>query len=213
MNPELETGMLLTFHPIVVHFAMALTVFGMGLDCVGSLHRQSHWQQAGQYAFLAGVMAIGLAVLSGWIEQQLPHPPSVFDPQIQDLLFYHEYLGYGLLGFFVILAVARLQIRGRLPGLFVILSMVGLTGLTVQGYLGGEMVYRYGAGVRAVQVLSSQHANSEHKKAPEQNSGALNRSIEKNERRYPAVSSALNPTFWWVPSQNGLLLDWPQRQR
>jgi uncharacterized membrane protein len=79
------------------------------------------------------------------------------------------------LGFFVILAVARLQIQGRLPMLFVILSMVGLTGLIVQGYLGGEMVYRYGAGGRAVQILSSQHANGEYKKAPEQNSGALDR--------------------------------------
>ena len=111
---------------------------------------------------------MGLAVLSGWIEQKLPRPASAFDAQIQDILFYHEYLGYGLLGVFLVLAIARSRIRARLPAVFVILSVLGLAGLVVQGYLGGEMVYRYGAGVRAVQILSSGHADSEQKKAPEQ---------------------------------------------
>lgn len=97
---------------------------------------------------------MGLAVLSGWIEQQLPQPSSAFDPQVKELIFYHEYGGYVLLGFFVILLVARLQIREQLPLLYIILAGVGLVGLTIQGYWGGEMVYRYGAGVRAVQVLS-----------------------------------------------------------
>ena len=29
----------------------------------------------------------------------------------------------------------------------------------------------------------------------------------------PAVSSALKPVASWLPSQKGLFLDWPQRQR
>jgi uncharacterized membrane protein len=164
--PSLETGALLIVHPICVHFAVALTVFGVGLDCIGSVRGEANWQQAGRFCFFAGVVATGLAVLSGWIEQQLPRPTSLYDTQVQALLFYHEYLGYGLLGFFVVLAVARIQIAGRLPLLFVMLSVLGLAGLVVQGYLGGELVYRYGAGVRAVQVLSQQQL-SEQKKAPE----------------------------------------------
>jgi uncharacterized membrane protein len=163
---SLETGAVLVIHPICVHFAVALTVFGIGLDCLGSVRSETSWQQTGRCGFFAGVVATGLAVLSGWIEQQLPRPPSLYDTQVQGLLFYHEYLGYGLLGFFVVLAVARIQIAGRLPLLFVMLSVLGLAGLVVQGYLGGELVYRYGAGVRAVQVLSQQQL-SEQKKAPE----------------------------------------------
>ncbi len=152
--PPLDAGLIVSLHPVCVHFAIALIVFGMLLDCGGSLGGRPDWQQAGQIGFFAGVGAVGLAVLSGWIEQQLPQPSSVFDPQIAELLFYHEYGGYVLLGFFIILLVARLQIRGRLPYLYLILAGVGLIGLTLQGYWGGEMVYRYGAGVRAVQVLS-----------------------------------------------------------
>jgi uncharacterized membrane protein len=165
--PPLEAGPLLIFHPVCVHFATALTVFGLVLDWVGSWQQRAHWQNAGRLSFFAGVIALGLAVLSGWIEQQLPRPTSAFDSQIQEVLFYHEYLGYGLLGFFLALAVARFRIQDRLPIMFVILAALGLIGLVAQGYLGGEMVYRYGAGVRAVQVLSHQDANDEEKKAPE----------------------------------------------
>jgi uncharacterized membrane protein len=171
--PPLEAGLLLTLHPIFVHFAIALTVFGLILDCAGSLWRQDHWQHAGRLSFLAGVVATGLAVLSGWIELQLPRPASAFDSQIQEVLFYHEYLGYGLLGFFIILAVARLQIHGRLPVLFLILSLLGIVGLTVQGYLGGELVYRYGAGVRAVHILSETATADRQKKAPEHTPEAI----------------------------------------
>jgi len=96
----------------------------------------------------------------------LPRPASAFDSQIHDVLFYHEYLGYGLLGIFLMLAIARSRIHNRLPVAFVVLSALGLVGLIVQGYLGGELVYRYGAGVRAVQILSSQLSDGEQKKAP-----------------------------------------------
>lgn len=152
--PPLDAGLVLTLHPIFVHFAIALIVFGMFLDCGGSILRNRDWQRAGQIGFFVGAGAIGLAVLSGWIEQQLPQPSSVFDSQVQELFFYHEYGGYILLGFFAILTVARLQINAQLPLLYMVLAGLGLIGLTIQGYWGGEMVYRYGAGVRAVQVLS-----------------------------------------------------------
>ncbi len=161
--PPLDAGLMVLLHPVCVHFAIALIVFGVLLDCSGSLGGRQDWQQAGQIGFFAGVGAVGLAVLSGWIEQQLPQPGSVFDPQVAELLFYHEYGGYVLLGFFIILLVARLQIRGPLPLLYIILAGMGLIGLTLQGYWGGEMVYRYGAGVRAVQVLSEIAAESSEK--------------------------------------------------
>jgi uncharacterized membrane protein len=164
---SLEEGLLLVFHPIIVHFAIALTLFGGVADWLGSFYRQASTQQLGRTCFLAGVVALGLAVVSGWVEHELPRPASVFDEQMQTVLFQHEYLGYGLFALFLVLAVVRLRIHERLPVVFVLLGVFGLIGLVVQGYLGGELVYRYGAGVRAVQVLSERIGISEQKKAPE----------------------------------------------
>ncbi|MGE0679645.1 MAG: DUF2231 domain-containing protein [Candidatus Binatia bacterium] len=164
---SLEEGFLLVFHPVVVHFAIALTLFGFAVDWLGSLRRQIHTQQIGRACFLAGVVALGLAVISGWVEHTLPRPVSAFDEQMQNVFFWHEYIGYGLFALFLVLAVVRLRIHDRLPVAFVLLGMLGLVGLVIQGYLGGELVYRYGAGVRAVQVLSEQLGMSGQKKAPE----------------------------------------------
>jgi len=171
--PPLESGILLTVHPLFVHFAIALTVFGVGCDWMGRVESRVHWQRTGRLCFFAGVIALGLAVFSGWIEQEFPRPSSAFDTQIQRTLFYHEYGGYGLLGFFLVLAVVRLRIPNRLPRLFMVFSGLGLVGLLIQGYLGGELVYRYGAGVRAVQILSHQDAEHGQKKAPEGDSEAM----------------------------------------
>lgn len=152
-------------HPICVHFATALSVFGIVVDCAGSMRGNAHWQQTGRLSFFAGVIATGLAVLSGWIEQQLPQPENPFKAQMQDVLFYHEYLGYALLGFFIMLVVVRVRIPHRLPALYIIFTGLGLVGLIVQGYLGGELVYRYGAGVDAVQVLSAERKDQQEEKS------------------------------------------------
>ena len=164
---SLEEGTFLVFHPVFVHFAIALLLFGFVIDWCGSMLEQTQTQSTGRFCFLAGVLALGLAVMTGWIEQTLPRPVSVFDAQMQTTLVRHEYLGYGLFAFFLVLAIARMRIQGRLPALFVLLGAFGSLGLLFQGYLGGELVYRYGAGVRAVQVLSVPPAASEQKKAPE----------------------------------------------
>ena len=164
---SLEEGVLLVVHPIVVHFAIALTFFGLVMDGLGSVRGRMLFQQMGRACFLTGVAFLGLAVVSGWVEHLLPRPVSAFDEQMQDVLFWHEYCGYGLFALFFVLAVIRLRIQDRLPTVFMLLGALGLFGLVIQGYLGGELVYRYGAGVRAVHVLSEQLGEHAQEKAPQ----------------------------------------------
>lgn len=152
--PPLESGLILPLHPVCVHFAVGLVVCGVLLDCVGSLTRNRAWQHAGRLGLFGGVGGVGLAALSGWLERRLPQPEGAFDAQIRDLVWYHEYGGYLLFGFFLLLAAIRWQIKGRLPAAYMVLALAGVCGLGVQGYWGGELVYRYGAGVRAVHVLT-----------------------------------------------------------
>jgi uncharacterized membrane protein len=161
---SLESDIVLVFHPIAVHFAVALTCVALVLDWIAHWRQQAEWRFAGQLCFFVGVLALGVTVGSGWVEHLFPRPASAFDAQIEGLLFYHEYGGYGLLGFFVILAVIRLRLAEPLPVSWLVCATLGVLGVLGQGYIGGEMVYRYGAGVRAVQVLSEQVG--EKKKAP-----------------------------------------------
>jgi uncharacterized membrane protein len=167
---KLEADTILVFHPIAVHFAVALTCFALVLDWIARWQHRAEWQFAARCSFFAGVLALGLAVGSGWVEQLLPRPPSAFDAQTSSLLFYHEYGGYSVLGLFVILAVIRLRLTEPPPTLLLVGMTVGVLGVLVQGYIGGELVYRYGAGVRAVQVLSDQLEQPEHQKAPKESS-------------------------------------------
>lgn len=72
-----------------------------------------------------------------------------------------------MLGFFVILAVIRLRLAEPPPASLLVCITMGVLGVLVQGYIGGELVYRYGAGVRAVQVLSARPPAPEQQKASE----------------------------------------------
>lgn len=165
---NLESDLILVVHPIAVHFAVALTCCALILDWVAHWRQRAEWRFAGRLCFFVGVLALGVTVGSGWVEHLFPRPASVFDAQIEGLLFYHEYGGYGVLGFFVTLAVMRARLPEPLPVPWLVCATIGVLGVLGQGYIGGEMVYRYGAGVRAVQVLSERP--HEHKKAPEEQS-------------------------------------------
>lgn len=167
---SLDSDFILVFHPIAVHFSIALTCFALILDWIAHWQQRGEWQFAARLCFFVGVLALGLTVGSGWVEHLLPRPAGAFDTQIEGLLFYHEYGGYGVLGLFAILAVIRVRLAEPLPVSWLVCATVGVLGVLVQGYIGGEMVYRYGAGVRAVQVLSERLQEHEHKEAPKEKS-------------------------------------------
>ncbi len=150
----MDSGWILVVHPIFVHFAVALTLVALLLDMVGAWQRSENLHWAAKLNLSLGVGGMVLAVASGWLESRLPRSETPFSPQAQGLLEYHEYLGFGLLLFFVLLLVWRWQIRRKPSWVFWVLASLGMLGMVVQGYLGGELVYRYGVRVQAVEFLS-----------------------------------------------------------
>lgn len=154
MATPIDAGLVLVAHPVFVHFAIALTIVAVLLDAVGRWRGSETWQRAGRLNLSLGVGGIALAVVSGWFENQLPRVQGPFEAQVHELLQYHEYLGFGLLGLFVFLLIWRWRMHGQVPVSFLALALLGVIGMAVQGYLGGEMVYRYGLRVKAIEVLS-----------------------------------------------------------
>ncbi len=144
-------------HPMVVHFPIALFLVGFALDALGWGTKRETLKRVGWVLVLLGALAAVPAVVTGLaveetVEQQLEPLPGG-----EAALEAHEELAIPTAAVLLGAALLRflLEIRFRRPllgrGLLIAYLVVGLVGagmLALTGLRGGELVYRYGAGVR-----------------------------------------------------------------
>jgi uncharacterized membrane protein len=133
-------------HPMVVHFPIALLITSVVFDLLATkCHKSFH--DAGFYTLIAGLIGAAAAVLTGaWAEEVAEGrgiPESVLE--------IHEVLGYATLLFFIGLLTLRLLMRWGLireiPALYLTMGFIGIVILTMTGYVGGSLVFDFGAGV------------------------------------------------------------------
>jgi len=147
MGPDLGA-----LHPLLVHFPIALLIAVLLFDAVGWLWRRVAFTEAALGIQALGVLGAAAAVISGnQAEEAVEGIPG-----IHDVLELHERLGQMVLWVGLALLALRLfllwkRMSGQVTkGLMTLLSL-GLAILVgVTGYYGGELVYRYGAGVEPV---------------------------------------------------------------
>ena len=135
-------------HPIFVHFAIALTLFGVGLDAFALFTGKSHWHEAARINLMAGVVAMAAAVASGWWDHERWHEVAEHTHFTPNLMEVHEYLGWSLLALFSLLLIWRIRLSASPSRSFVWIALVGALGILVQGHIGGQMVFLQGAGIR-----------------------------------------------------------------
>ncbi len=153
-------------HPMVVHFPIALFLTGFALDVIGYLFRSETLKRVGVILIVLGALGALAAMLTGQAaEESAEEHVSGAGERVLDT---HEDLGkltaYLLLG---VAAVRALLATGWLArwhwavgaalALYLIVGMVGVGTLTVTSYYGGELVYRYGAGVQLYQPALELH--------------------------------------------------------
>jgi len=145
----MEFGTVVAIHPIFVHFAIALTLFGVGLEVAALLRGRSDWHQLAKLNLVAGGLGIAAAVLTGWWDHERWHAAVTHHhgSGAVDLMNIHQYLGVGLLITFAGLVFWRLRYKASVPKLFVALALLGAIGIAVQGYIGGQLVFQEGTGV------------------------------------------------------------------
>jgi uncharacterized membrane protein len=137
-------------HPIVVHFPIALLCASVAFDALALRWPTGGLRETSLYTLLAGVMAAGVAVVTGGMEEDLAKragaPESVLD--------LHESLGQVTLVIFVVLLGLRLAMQlgwlKEIRALSLGLGAIGIVILSLAGYWGGDLVYTYGIGVKAV---------------------------------------------------------------
>ncbi len=136
-------------HPALVHFALLLPVVALLLHILGLASKNIAYRKAANLFFYLGVISILLASLSGRIAG--PDVKPLLSQEGQALFTEHMNIGYALAVYFLFLALLKtisFAITHRLFRVFMaILLLAGVGGLFVQAEHGGELVYKYAAGV------------------------------------------------------------------
>ncbi len=148
-------------HPMLVHFPIALLNGFLLMEVLGFIFRKDDFRVAARWMLYLGTLGALVAVLAGLrAEATLSHTDA-----IHELLLRHKSFGITVLVLSVILSLWRIVREKRFKGgervAHIILGAVMLAVMVHGADMGGLMVYKYGAGVKAVPV-SEGHDHGTH---------------------------------------------------
>jgi uncharacterized membrane protein len=137
-------------HPLTVHFAIALFVIAVLIDVVGAFTRRVDYHGASWINLALAATAAVAAVGTGMTAEVQLKPTH----ELHQTLDTHRLLGFGSLAIMAALAMWRYALHGRFPtrarSLYLAMSVAGVALVGGTGFYGGELVYRHGAAVRAI---------------------------------------------------------------
>jgi uncharacterized membrane protein len=148
-------------HPIFVHFTIALTSASLVFDALGFFLDKTSLTNAGGWTLL-GSTVMTLMTISTGLTSSTRAP--IEEGEARSFLRAHMALGLFFFGLLVAVTFWRLSLwqngRGVSWLYLTSLAVVALV-MTMQGYLGGELVYRYGVEVeQAHRELPEREAQS-----------------------------------------------------
>ena len=148
-------------HPIFVHFTIALTSTSLVFDALGFFLTKTSLTSAGGWTLL-GSAVITLMTISTGLTSSTRAP--IEEGEARSFLRAHMALGLVFFGLLVAITFWRLSIwqNGRGVSWLYLISLAAVSlVMTMQGYLGGELVYRYGVEVeQAHRELPGREAQS-----------------------------------------------------
>ena len=129
-------------HPIFVHFTIALTASSLIFDALGFFTGRASLTAAGGW-MLVGSALMTLMTISTGLTSSTRAP--VEEGEARSFLRAHMALGFIFYGLLAAMTLWRLSLwQVGVSWLYLAaMAFVSLV-MTVQGYLGGELVYRYG---------------------------------------------------------------------
>jgi len=134
-------------HPMLVAIPIGLWLFALVCDVIAMAGATGPWRTVALYCIGGGIIGGALAAVPGVIDYF-----SIDEAAMRRIANFHMLVNGGALVLFAI----NLWSRFVLPSTSVVplvLSIIGVAGITVGGWLGGEMVYIKGMGVVAVDKL------------------------------------------------------------
>ncbi|NOZ43085.1 MAG: DUF2231 domain-containing protein [Alphaproteobacteria bacterium] len=152
------------WHPILVHFTVALYVISTLLFILGHLAGKDEWAQkftnAAYLNLWLGALITLLTVAAGFYA----YNTVAHDEPSHLAMTNHKNWALATASFFWIVALWSIfkYRAGKQVGLLFIVAMLFGTGLVgTTGFKGGEVVYRFGLGVMSLPKVDSHHHHSE----------------------------------------------------
>jgi uncharacterized membrane protein len=134
-------------HPIFVHFTIALTSSSLVFDALGFFLNRASLSSAGGWTLLGSAVMTFMTISTGLTSSTRA---PVEEGEARSFLRAHMALGLIFFGLLVAITFWRVSLWQKGQGIswlyLISLAAVSLV-MSMQGYLGGELVYRYGVEV------------------------------------------------------------------
>ena len=152
-------------HPLVIHFPIAFLALAVVLDLVRQIYLQAQWvNNTVILSYILGTVGLIIAFITGRSAAETVDVSG----EAFSVLASHENWALAAMIFFLVFTSIRVLAAWsnydlqRLPALgLVCLGLVGMGLVWVTGDRGGELVFRHGAGVAAVEELQQELAQLE----------------------------------------------------
>ena len=133
-------------HPMLVPFPLALWTTSFVADLIFYFQRNSSFLFVAKFLLLAGIVGALGAALAGFIDWM-----AIKDREAKKVANWHARLNIVALILFSLSFFFRLGRYGGMVGHHLtipfFLSLAGVILISISGYLGGELAYRYGIGL------------------------------------------------------------------
>lgn len=130
-------------HPSSVHYPIALLPLSIAADAIGVITDNRALLEVGRVTMPIAAVSAAVAGVLGLIAQEVVDT----DDEGMEMLITHRTLNLGLLGAAAAMAVHRVGRKRPGPG-YLVAGAAGIGAMIYSAYLGGQMVYDRGVGVR-----------------------------------------------------------------
>ena len=150
-------------HPMLIPFPIGLLVFSLIADLIYLWRGNPVWENyIAFYTLLGGIIGAAAAAVPGLIDWA-----TLTDRAAVKVANWHARVN--IIGLIIFIASFYLRTTSgaawitSMPSLPIILSIVGVIGLAIAGWLGGELVFRHGVAV-ATPALAPQESDTSGRK-------------------------------------------------
>lgn len=148
---------LASIHPQIVHFPIAFFILYFLFESSAIIFKKDYLEKSAVIILTAGVIFSLIAVLSGNLSAQNYNQlsPENF-VKYNDQISLHEQFATITLWYFTIILFIRIYLSvkkkfyGRIKYIFILIGLIGCVLIYFTGIYGGELVYKFGIGIKII---------------------------------------------------------------